>query len=169
MNKIKIGKTVTVAGVSFIVLDKTKDGVLCLSQRFIKKEMFDDYSNNYAESDIRMALNTDFLGKIALEVGSENVLEIKLDLTSLDGLDDYGKAVDKVGLLTLDMYRKYSRIIEKHPVNSWWWLSTPQSTPHRKSRLGVCCVSQDGLLAEDYCDEKNGVRPFLILTNKVFE
>ena len=92
-----------------------------------------------------------YLKKISDAVGEENIVETEIDLTSDDGLDDYGKITDKVGLLTADMYRKYNRMIEKYPVNDWWWLSTPWSTQHRGSKYGVRCVDSIGTLDYYYC------------------
>ena len=168
--KIKIGKTISVAGDEFIVLEKFENSVFCLTRSFVYKNTpFDKTSNNYAESEIRKKLNTEYLSKLADAVGVENILETEIDLTSDDGLDDYGKVTDKVGLLTADMYRKYNRIIEKYPVNGWWWLATPLSTPHREWRYTVRCVLSDGALSINYCGNGSGVRPFCIFSSSIFE
>ena len=166
---IKIGKTKTVAGEEFIILDVTEKGVICLSKDFAyKNTIFDRNANNYANSSIRKTLNTEYLKKIADVIGEENIIECEIDLTSDDGLDDYGKITDKVGLLTVDMYRKYSRIIENYPVNDWWWLSTPYSTPHRGYKFIVRCVGSSGSLYNCNCDSSYGVRPFLIFNTSIF-
>ena len=169
MNNIKIGETKTIAGEEFIILDILENGVLCLSKAFAyKSTMFDNNSNNYANSSIRKTLNTEYLKKIADAIGDENIVECEIDLTSDDGLDDYGKVTDKIGLLTADMYRKYNRIIEKYPVNDWWWLSTPWSTAHRNVFFSVRCVSIGGTLGNYSCDLDFGVRPFLIFNPSIF-
>lgn len=166
---IKIGETKTIAGQDFIVLDLTEKGVVCLSKDFAyKTTQFDTNTNNYSNSEIRKKLNTEYLAKIASEIGEENIIECEIDLTSDDGLDDYGKVNDKVALLTDAMYRKYSRIIEKYPVDGWWWLATPYSTEHRGYRLSVRCVDGNGSLNCDYCDFWLGVRPFLIFSTSIF-
>lgn len=167
--KIEIGKIKNIGGEEFIILDILKNGVLCLSKDFAYTDtMFDSTSNNYANSSIRKILNTEFLKRIADAVGEENILETEIDLTSDDGLDDYGKVVDKVGLLTADMYRKYNRIIEKYPVNDWWWLSTAWSTPHRGYTYAVRCVNFSGALLILNCSFDYGVRPFLIFSSSIF-
>lgn len=166
---IKIGETKEIAGEEFIILDVLENGVICLSKDFAYTDtMFDSNSNNYANSSIRKTLNTEYLKKIADVVGEENIVECEIDLTSDDGLDDYGKVTDKVGLLTADMYRKYNRIIEKYPVDDWWWLSTPWSTPHRGYTLSVRCVNNNGALYNYFCDNSNGVRPFCIFDPSIF-
>ena len=167
--KIEIGKTVSVAEQVFIVLDILENGVLCLSKDFVYEDtIFDSNSNNYANSSIRKTLNTEYLKKIADAVGEENIIESEIDLTSDDGLDDYGKVTDKVGLLTADMYRKYNIIIENYPVNDWWWLSTPWSTPRRGYSFTVRCVDYFGALYYYGCDDSGGVRPFCILKSNIF-
>ena len=167
--KLEIGTTKNIGGEEFIILDVLDNGVLCLSKDFAyTNTMFDSNSNNYANSSIRKLLNTEYLKKIADTVGEENIIETEIDLTSDDGLDDYGKVTDKVGLLTADMYRKYNRIIEKYPVNDWWWLSTPWSTPHRGYSCSVRCVSTNGALDYGLCNFSTGVRPFLIFSSSIF-
>lgn len=166
---IKIGEIKEIAGEEFIILDILENGVLCLSRSFAyENTQFDSNTNNYANSKIRETLNTEYLKKIADVIGEENIVEAEIDLTSDDGLDDYGKVTDKVGLITADMYRKYNRIIEKHPVNDWWWLSTPWSTPRRCYSFTVRCVYDDGALNDNYCSCSNGVRPFLIFNPSIF-
>ncbi len=168
--KIEIGKTITVANNEFIVLDELENGILCLSKDFVyENTKFDDTSNNYTNSSIRKTLNTEYLKKIADVVGEENIIPTEIDLTSDDGLDDYGKVTDKIGLLTADMYRKYNRIIEKYPVNDWWWLSTPWSTPHRCLSFSVRCVDFYGALFNGLCYFSYGVRPFCIFSASIFK
>lgn len=168
-NKIKIGTVKNIAGEDFIILDVLESGVLCLSKDFVyRNTKFDDNSNNYANSKIRKTLNMEYLKKISDAVGEENIVETEIDLTSDDGLDDYGKITDKVGLFTADMYRKYNRIIEKYPVNDWWWLATPSSTEHRGWKYTVRCVISIGTLFDYGCSHSIGVRPFCILNPSIF-
>lgn len=166
---IKVGEIITVADTDFIVLDKTDDEVICLTKDFIyTRTQFDSNTNNYANSSIRKKLNKEFAQKFIDEVGNRGLCDIKLNLLSFDGLDDYGAVTDKVGLLTLDMYRKYNRIIEKYPVNDWWWLATPWSTPHRGYSSVVCYVCDDGLVDCCICYYDGGVRPFCIFSSSIF-
>lgn len=166
---IKIGEVITVADTDFIVLDKTDDEVLCLTKDFVyTNTQFDSNTNNYANSNIRKKLNKEFAQKLIDEVGTRGLCDVELDLLSLDGLDEYGTVTDKVGLLTVDMYRKYNRIIEKHPVNDWWWLATPWSTSHRGYSSSVCYVYYDGAVNCGNCDNDCGVRPFCIFSSSIF-
>lgn len=162
---IKVGEIITVADTDFIVLDKTDDAVTCLTKDLVyTSTQFDSKTNNYANSSVR-ELNKEFAQKLMDEVGERGLCYVTLDLTSFDGLDDYGTVTDKVGLLTVDMYRKYNRIIEKYPVNDWWYLATPWSTPHRGYSSGVCYVNSGGTVDYYDCNVLGGVRPFCIFSS----
>lgn len=161
---IEIGEIITVAETDFIVLDKTDDEVICLTKDIVFNIQFDSSTNNYANSSIRKKLNN----KLIDEVGKRELCDIELDLLSLDGLDEYGTVTDKVGLLTVDMYRKYNRIIEKYPVKNWWWLATPWTTPHRGYDSCVCGVSSGGAVFCYKCNRDGGVRPFCIFSSSIF-
>lgn len=164
-----IGEVANVAGIDWIVLDKGDDSVLCLAKDFAYEDTkFDSNTNNYANSAIRKKLNGEFLKKITAVVGDNAILETEIDLTSDDGLDDYGKVTDKIGLLAANMYRKYNRIIENYKVNNWWWLATPWSTPHRGYSYSVRCVFGDGSLLSNNCNVSNGVRPFCTFKSSIF-
>ena len=167
---VKENTTITVADTEFIVLEKQKDRVFCLTRNLpFKNEQFDKNSNNYAISDVKEKLDKEFLPKLVEAVGENNILDVDIDLTSDDGLDDYGSVKDKIGLLTDSMYRKYNRIIENYPVRNWWWLATPYSTPHRGYISLVRCVSNVGALGIVSCYCNFGVRPFCIFSSAIFE
>lgn len=168
--EVKESTTITVAATEFIVLEKQDDKVICLARNFaFEAEQFDRKSNNYATSAVREKLNKKFLPKLIEAVGDDNILDVDIDLTSDDGLDDYGSVKDKIGLLTDSMYRKYNRIIENYPADDWWWLATPYSTPHRGYSSLVRCVDGFGSLDCDCCYDNNGVRPFCIFSSAIFE
>lgn len=168
--EVKENTTITVAATEFIVLEKQDDKVICLARNFaFEAEQFDRKSNNYATSAVREKLNKEFLPKLIEAVGDDNILDVDIDLTSDDGLDDYGSVKDKIGLLIDSMYRKYNRIIENYPVDDWWWLATPYSTPPRGYNLLVRCVGNSGALTRVSCRNSNGVRPFCIFSSAIFE
>ena len=169
LSEIAVGEIANVAGIDWIVLEQNGDTTLCLAKDFVyKNTKFDDNTNNYVNSSIRKTLNCEFLDKLTKEIGADAILTTEIDLTSDDGLDDYGKVTDKIGLLTCDMYRKYNRIIENYKVNDWWWLATPWSTPHRGYDCAVRCVFNNGTLYDNDCYYVNGVRPFCIFKSSIF-
>jgi hypothetical protein len=164
----KVGELVAVAGIEWVVLDKDEDSVLCLTRDCVyKNENFDERHNNYGKSDVRHKLNG-FLRQITDAVGYDSVCDAMIDLTSEDGLDDYGVTIEKIGLLSANAYRRYNRIIEKHQVNSWWWLATPASTEYRHCDDVVVCVERDGQIHHECIFYELGVRPFCIFKSSIF-
>lgn len=167
---IRVGDVVTIAGIDWIVLEKREYAAFCLTKNLVyERMMFDRNTNNYANSSIRDELNNHFLTRIIDAVGSDALLNVEIDLTSDDGLDDYGVIFEKVGLLTDNMYRRYNRTIERYPVGRWWWLATPYSTTHRGYSCAVRCVDGGGALVNICCGGNGGVRPFCVFKSSIFE
>ena len=128
MEKPEIGKTVEIAGMEWMILDKTEKGYFAVLNGFDGKERtFDSDSNNWISSKLREELNTKFLKKISDELGEDAVIGFDRDLLSLDGQTEYGHCEDKISLLTVDEYRKYRKLLPN--MSKWWWLITPWSTP----------------------------------------
>lgn len=164
---LKIGDTFELAGTTWKILDITNDGYSCLADSIGEME-FDSESNNWANSDLHDYLVTEFLDKLKEEIGEDNILQRERDLLSLDGQTEYGKAYEKVSLLTVDEYRKYRSLIP-NTEDDWWWLITPWSTPCNDYKTGVAAVSPSGFIHFNFCDCISGVRPFCIFSSSIFE
>ena len=166
---VKVGETFKVGGIEFIKFP-SKDG----RTPVVMKDMafFSSFgsNNNLKKSKIIKRLEKEILPKIVAEIGEENVCTFETDLTTLDGLKDYEKMESKISLPTLDFYRANVDIFDKHKVNRWWWLATPDSAPSHGNPYWVLCVSPSGDLYDDnYGDTASGVRPFLIFNSSIFE
>ena len=164
---LKIGDTFELAGTVWKILDITNDGYSCLADS-IKETEFDSESNNWVNSNLRDYLVTEFLDKLKEEIGEDNILQRERDLLSLDGQTEYGKAYEKVSLLTVDEYRKYRSLIP-NTEDDWWWLITPWSTPCNEYKTGVASVSPSGDINDYGCYYDYGVRPFCIFSSSIFE
>lgn len=164
-----VGDTFKINNTEFVILDMY-DGckALAITKDFIlNDEIFDKNTNNYKKSSLRNKVRN-FGEEIATAVGKNNTYKPRLDLTSDDGLDDYGYVdEDYAGLLTCDMYRRYNKILEKFPVDNWWWTLTPYSTPYRGIEYSVRFVYGDGQLNGTNCGNGRGVRPFLIFDSNI--
>lgn len=168
MEKSEIGKMVEIAGMEWMILDKTEKGYFAILNSFDGgNRKFDSDSNNWIESDLRKELNDSFLKKITEELGEDAVVEFDRDLLSLDGQTEYGHCEDKISLLTVDEYRKYRKLLPN--TNDWWWLITPWSTPANGyiSTLAVVSPSGNFLLNSFSCSL--GVRPVCIFSSSIFE
>lgn len=119
-------------------------------------------NNNYAKSNAReRVINGDLARKMKAEYG-DRLVPITTDLLSLDGLDDYGVVEgDLLAIPTLDLYRECRKSIP--PIDNWYWLATPDSTPSGVGSDCVQCVGSDGDVRYADCDCDGGVRPFFIL------
>lgn len=167
--EIEVGSVCCINDVEYIILEKNDNSALCLRRCLLERRVFDEDINNYASSQIKRYLEDEILPSIINCVGECNLYDVELDLTSDDGLDDYGKITSKIGLLTCDMYRKYNRIIERYPVDDYWWTLTPFSTEHRGYSSYVRVVNGDGTLYNNRCYYGYGVRPFCIFSSSVFD
>ena len=97
----------------------------------------------------------------------EAFVPIVLDLTSDDGLDDYGTDSAKIGLITDQMYRAFRKIIPK--ASEDYWTCTPFSTERNGYKSFVRYVSTSGALDNDYgaCYGYRGVRPLCALKSDI--
>lgn len=168
IGKPEIGKAIELAGMEWLILDKTEKGYFAILNGFDGKERtFDSDSNNWILSKLRNELNTRFLKKITDEFGENAVIEFDRDLLSLDGQTEYGHCEDKISLLTVDEYRKYRKLLPNMP--KWWWLITPWSTPANGYSATGTVVSPSGYFSCNYYCLVNGVRPVCIFSSSIFE
>lgn len=164
----EIGKIIELAGMEWMILNKTEDGYFAILNGFDgKSRMFDSNSNNWISSNLRNELNTGFLKKITDELGEDAVIEFDRDLLSLDGQTEYGHCKDKISLLTVDEYRKYRKLLPN--MSEWWWLITPWSTPVNDYRSTSTVVSPSGNFGLNYYNYAYGVRPACIFSSSIFE
>ena len=150
------GNTVEFAGQKWNVLDQVEENkFLCVNNDIICEKEFDkENNNNWNKSSLREYLNGEYLQKFT-DVKLE---PWKQDLTTDDGLDDYGTSEDKIFLLTTDQYRKYRE--NMRDVKVWWWLITADSTINHLVRS----VNTDGSLNGGNAYSGNsGVRPACVV------
>jgi len=168
LSTLSPGETFSIGDETFIVLEQTENGTRVISEGFpYSGEEFGDCSD-WRESPIRDKLNDEYFRKLSAIVGVENIISMERDLTSLDGLDDYGKCADSVSLLTAAEYAKYHKTLGLNSsYESWWWTITPASTPSNGYARLVCFVNSDGILNWYGCGCSSGVRPFLTLDSSI--
>ena len=163
-----IGDTFDIAGLTWKILDITAEGYMCLADKLTDKMTFDEKSNDWVKSQLREYLNTEFIEKIADEIGEENIISFNRNLISLDGQTEYGECGDKVSLLTVDEYRK-NRSLIPNTDDYWWWLVTPWSTPCNDYETSVAVVAPAGFINCGVCYRLIGVRPVCIFSSLIFE
>lgn len=168
LSDVSEGEMFKISDREFIVLGHFEDETAVISKDILETMPFGN-SNNFNESavdDFCESLAED----IANTVGKRNLVLHTVNLTSDDGMNDYGRIQRRISLLTADQYRTYVDILDKHKPDVWW-LATPFSTARHENDLWVKCVSPSGSSFLDHLcnNDNNGVRPFLILKSSIFE
>lgn len=166
---------ITYGGVKWVVLDARPNMSLCIAEDVLKGEngevrymAFDtDNKNDFAASSVRAFLNGDFLEELAAAgADKEAFVPIVLDLTSDDGLDDYGTDSAKIGLITDQMYRAFRKIIPK--ASEDYWTCTPFSTERNGYKSFVRYVGTSGALSYNGAYYgRGGVRPLCALKSDI--
>lgn len=137
------------AGQSWILLENDDGRALCLSKDIIETRAFDDGNcNNFAVASSKEYLNGAYLDNLVDACNGANAfLESELDLTTDDGLKDYGTCTVTIFLLTVDQYRRNRDVIPN--ADDWWWLSTAFSTKSNGYESLARGVFSDGTLHGD--------------------
>lgn len=168
--KIAPSSVINYGGLDCIVLDVEQDKILVLAKESIGNMPFDEgNSNNFPKGTLCKYLNGEFIKKLkANGADTSALIPTTIDLTSDDGLKDYGETTQKIFLLTCDMYRKYRSVIPN--LDDWWWLATAYSTESNGYAYLARIVYSDGSLhinSAYYGDF--GVRPAFYLKSSILE
>lgn len=149
LSDIPEGETFRIGNVELIKFPEVNDRVPVVAKQLIDSMKFGD-SNNLNESEELKSKLNEFLQKIVAVVGEENVLPFETDLLALDGTDSYGTMDSKVSLPTLDFYRANRKIFDKHKLEKWWWLATPDCT---ENSLVLCVAPSGNVSFGDFYDD----------------
>ena len=163
------GDTVKIGKFEMVVLEQ-QDGqaALILKGMYGEDTEFGEENNAYDGSYVDQKCQV-FAKELAEIIGWDNIILHKVDLTSDDGLKDYGVIERRASLITTDMYRKFVAILDTVNPKRWWWLATPHSTKRHENDTWVKCVSPSGVIRGGYCNfNDSGVRPFCILKSNIF-
>ena len=156
--------------------DDIDGGTLVISTEIVQHKTFDENNrNDWRFSSLRSWLNDckksgDSVGFLKELIESDGVklgdfLRITSDLTSDDGMKNYGQAEDTIALLTCDLYRKYRDTIP--PVDDWYWTLTSW-TCNTSDSSNVRHVSTTGTLHSSSAYGGNlGVRPLCRLKSDI--
>ena len=163
------GSIFTYGGIRWIVLEQSGAAALSLAVDLLPDTMpFDkEDRNDWAVSTLREYLNGEFLKQL-VEAGADAgaFAEMVVDLTSDDGLDDYGTDRCKIALISDAQYRRFRRIIPN--VDNWWWTITPFSTEKNGYSRYARYVHSSGAL--HYYNARlgdSGVRPLCNLKSSI--
>ncbi len=163
------GKTAKIGDYEFIVLKNDGETVGLLLKGTLGKDMVFGDTCDFKTSKVKKILD-EFALEIEGIVGKDNLLEHTVDLTSLNGLKDYGSVKAKMSLLTAKLAAEYVETLDEFKYDGWWWLATPWSTPKHGYKEYVMCVSPRGFMNYYFGNYYYyGVRPFCILKSNIFQ
>ena len=166
--KVRNGERFIVDGEEFVKLGEVAGGVFVLLvgtlPDYCAFESEDRDHNNFIGSNVKRVVD-EWLHRH--KILSEAALALPIDLTSMDGMTDYGMPNVYGRILTVDEYRKYRRFIPL--TDKPFWTATPWCT--RSSHSGndyAYYVSTDGSVYGDYvCYANYCARPALALKSSL--
>ena len=151
-------------GIEFVALGIEQGGVLAVVAKRLEDEMAydEDGSNDWRKSSLRKYLNEEFVKNF----DKGDLLPFVSDLTSDDGMTDYGTSEDFVALLSDNLYRKYRKFMPKY--DTWVWTITPWSCLPGYASVERS-VYTSGALSRNVASLGYGVAPACIFNPSIFE
>lgn len=157
------GERFTRGGIEFVALGMEQGGVLAIVSKLLEEEMPLDISNknDWRTSSLRIYLNEEYLEQF----NHGDLLPFVSDLTSDDGMKNYGTAEDYVFLLSHDLYRKYRESVPR--FNNWWWTLTPWTCTLAADNARI--VVPGGAVSINKVHNGGGVAPACIFNPEIFK
>lgn len=170
LEKKENGETIAHVGeFDFLVLERSGDTVSMVLKGLYGEDVQFGSNNDFRGSNVQKICR-EFADKLSDIVGADNIVEHTVDLTSDDGLKDYGAVKEKVSLLTTNLYRRYVDVLDIDRLKEYYWLVTPYSTPKHEDAKWIKCVSPHGDIDIDCCNlDSIGVRPSCIFSSSIFD
>lgn len=153
----------------FIVLKHDFDTTTVISKGFMAENVvFDEDTRDYNKSNLKKVIESEIQPIIESEVGSENLVEHEVELTSVDMQHEFCNCSCKVRPITFDETREYNDLLVNKSLDDWWWTCTPWSTVDRGLNYSMAVVSPSGNVGHGNCYGGRGVRPVCILKSNIF-
>lgn len=162
------GETFMLGNKEFIVLEHEGEGTKIISKNLWGKSRKFGDSKNYITSSLKDYHEKDVYQEIAAVVGDENIIEYEVDLTALDGGNDFGTIKCKVSPIPFMEARKYFHLLVNEDLPDWWWTLTSWNSSKRGYTKSVTVVSPSGGIIDGSFGNGHGVRPFGILRSSIF-
>lgn len=160
----KAGEHFEYNGIEFVALGEEQGGILAVVAELAADDIpFDkNRSNDWRKSTLRKFLNEEYIKKF----NRGDLLQFVSDLTSDDGMKDYGTSEDFIALLSDNLYRKYRENFPKY--GTWVWSITPYSClPSGAYYERV--VDTDGSLSSSNAHYGSGIPAACIFNPSIFE
>lgn len=172
LSRVRQGEHFTLDGVEWVKLDETHMGAFVVTADALPDncpfESDDDRedANNFCGSHIAKEMER-WLRDQHKPI-FDATLERPIDLTTMDGMTDYGTPLAVARLLTIDDYRKYRRFI---PLASRpFWLATgwtTKSSPYSLGSYAYIINSGGAVYYDNVCSAYFAPRPALYLESSI--
>ena len=171
--RVRQGEAFTFDGVRFVKLDESAGAAFVVAEDVMLENIPFEHEdaeredhNNYTGSNLEYGILTMLAGKHR-EI-YDAVVERPIDLTTMDGMTDYGMPTVTVRALTIDEYRKYRKFI---PLASKpYWLATgwtTKSSPYSDANLAYYVYTGGTLSNSDVYRANFAARPALYLKSSI--
>ena len=169
LSTIDAGEVFKIGEHDFIVMEQMPGQTAVISKGLMAEDVqFDKDSRDYRKSSLKELIERDIQPIIESAVGADNIVEHEVDLTSVDGQNEFDTCTCKVRVPNFDEARKYNSLIADKSLPDWWWTCTPWSTAERGWKYSMAVVCPSGRVINYDCDDNDGVRPFCILKSNIF-
>ena len=169
LSELDLGDVFKIGEHDFIVLKHDFDTTTVISKGFMAENVvFDENTRDYNKSNLKKVIENEIQPIIESEVGSKNLVEHEVELTSVDMHREFCNCSCKVRPITFDEAREYNNFLAEKNLDDWWWTCTPWSTADRGMKYSIAVVSPSGCFDINYCDCSYGVRPVCILKSNIF-
>lgn len=155
LDRVPLGGIFTLDGVRFVRLDGDHEASLVLTEKellenipFEAEDADREDHNNYFGSFIDRSIEK--WVRDNHKPIFDATIERPIDLTTMDGMTDYGCPIVVGRILTIDEYRKYRHLIPL--VDKSWWLATgwtTASSPY-SSTYNAYYISTDGTVNNNH-------------------
>ena len=173
LSRVRQGEAFTFDGVRWVKLDEgagaafvVAEDVLLKNTPFECEDAEREDHNNFKGSNLELSI-VELLAAKHQKI-QDAVVERPIDLTTMDGMTDYGMPVVTARVLTIDEYRKYRQFI---PLASEpYWLATGWTTKSSplSNTNSAYCVDTGGTLDRSYVyDAYFAARPALYLKSSI--
>ena len=169
LSTLNTGDVFKIGEHDFIVLEQKQEQTMVISKGFMAEDKrFDGDSRDYNKSSLKNLIESSIQPIIENAVGTDNIIEHEVDLTSIDMQNEFGNCRCKVRPITFDEARKYNDLLVNKDLEDLWWTCTPWSTKDRGYSYSMAVVSSSGNIFDYDCYDYYGVRPFCILKSNIF-
>ena len=149
LDRVPLGGTFTLDGVRFVKLDGDREAVFALTEdipadmgyvQFEDDDATREDHNNFSGSLVQKEIERWVRDKH--KPIFDAVVERPIDLTTMDGMTDYGYPLTVARILTIDEYRKHRRFIPLTDkpywlATGWTTASSPYSNTNYAYRIGA--------------------------------